>query len=226
MPRAVLFDLDNTLHDRDLALDGFIRSQFQALQLGVFGVEEETWHRRFVELDDNGRVWKDQVYARLIEEFGIPFTAEGLLEQYELGFAAHVAPREGLVAALSVLRDSGRFLGVISNGRTAFQKRTLHALGIEGFLEVCLISEECGLRKPDQAIFDLALSRLGLVASEAWYVGDDPVADVDGAVEAGLRAIWFRTPRRAKPEVMHEDASTLEEVVQIVLTGTHPPALQ
>ena len=217
MPRAIFFDLDNTLHDRDAGLDRFIRGQYHALQLGVFGVDEEAWRARFVTLDDNGRVWKDQVYARLIEEFGIPFTAEGLLEQYELGFAAHVVPRDGLIATFSALRDTGRYLGVISNGRTGFQMRTLHALGIEGFLEVLLISEECGLRKPDQAIFDLALSRLGLVASEAWYVGDDPNVDVDGAVEAGLRAIWFRTPRHAKPEVAHEEAGSLEEVARIVI---------
>lgn len=216
MPRAVFFDLDNTLHDRDAGLDAFIRSQFQSLQLDIFGVDEEAWRKRFIELDENGHVWKDQVYERLIEEFGVPFTVEGLLEQYELGFAAHVVPHEELISTFSALRDSGRFLGVISNGRTDFQMRTIRALGIEGFLEVRLISEECGLRKPDQAIFDLALNRLGLVASEAWYVGDDPVADVDGAVEAGLRAIWYRTPRHSKPDVGHEEAANLADVVRIV----------
>lgn len=224
MPRAVLFDLDNTLHDRDAGLVSFIREQFQVLELGVFGVDEAAWTARFVDLDDGGRVWKDRVYERLIEEFGLPFSVSGLLEQYVQGFAAQVTPRPGLVAGLSTLRDSGRVLGVITNGRTEFQMRTLRALGIEGFFDVCLISEECGFRKPDQAIFELALQRLGLVASEAWYVGDDPIADVDGAVEAGLRAIWFRTPRHRKPEVVHEEASSFEEITKIVLDSPYSSA--
>lgn len=201
-------------------MEGFVRAQFQGLDLGVFGVDEAAWLARFVELDDGGRVWKDRVYERLIEEFGIPFSVEGLLEQYKEEFAEHVAPREGMLATLGRLRESGRMLGLITNGRTAFQMRTIRALGIEGYLDVCLISEECGLRKPDQAIFELALNRMGLVGSEAWYVGDDPVADVDGAVEAGLRAIWFRTSRHRKPAVSHEEAASLDEVTRIVLGST------
>src|SRR5205823_5289440 len=49
--------------------------------------------------------------------------------------------------------------------------------------------DECGVRKPDPAIFDIALERLGMDRKEVVHVGDDPILDVEGARAAGLRVI-------------------------------------
>lgn len=188
---AVLFDLDNTLHDRDAGLLDFIRAQHAELGLGSRGVPLDEWTGRFVRLDAGGKVWKDAVYAGLCREFDLPDDPGVLLAGYEARFASYVRPTGDLPAMLRALRASGWRTGIVSNGRSSFQRRTLAALEIEPLLDTVVISEEVALRKPDPRIFRLALSRVGCEPRGSWFVGDDPVADVEGAKAAELNAILY-----------------------------------
>lgn len=83
-------------------------------------------------------------------------------------------------------------LGIISNfdGRL---RKILADLGIESLFTAICISSEVGADKPDRFIFDCALDRLGIAASEALHAGDDPVHDWAGASAAGLHV--FRLDR-------------------------------
>jgi len=67
-------------------------------------------------------------------------------------------------------------------------------LGLEHSFDAILVSEEEGVRKPDAEIFRRALARCGVDAREALFVGDHPVADVEGAHRAGLLAVWKHVP--------------------------------
>jgi len=58
-------------------------------------------------------------------------------------------------------------------------------------VDVLVISEEAGLRKPDPAIFRLALGRCGASSAEAVMLGDSWGSDVLGARSAGVRAVWL-----------------------------------
>jgi putative hydrolase of the HAD superfamily len=64
-------------------------------------------------------------------------------------------------------------------------------------MDTVLTSEREGVRKPDAAIFDRALTRLGVDAASAWFVGDHPDADIRGASQAGLTAVWRKSWREA-----------------------------
>ena len=66
-------------------------------------------------------------------------------------------------------------------------------LGLGRYFNVIVNSAETGYEKPHPQAFRLALERSGWPRS-AWMIGDNPVADVAGAVSAGLRAILVRTP--------------------------------
>jgi putative hydrolase of the HAD superfamily len=83
---------------------------------------------------------------------------------------------------------------VLTNGRAATQEDKLRRLGLEPLVDVTLISEREGLRKPDRRFFELGLRRAGVEAARAWHVGDHPMADVAGAAAAGLTAIWRHVP--------------------------------
>jgi len=179
----------------------------------------ESWSERFGQLEQGGLVWKDLVYARLCEEFGIGQSPESLLAEYEDGFARNVVPMPGMRATLARLRAQGWGIGVVTNGRSAFQRRTLSALAIGDLLDVVVVSEECGLRKPDPAIFQLALDALGCQARASWFVGDDPVADVVGARAAGMRAL----------QLVREAATEAEDQVvripDVLRRLTHDPTV-
>jgi putative hydrolase of the HAD superfamily len=58
-------------------------------------------------------------------------------------------------------------------------------------------SDECGIRKPDPDIFHLALRQVGVLPEQAVHVGDDPVLDVEGARDAGMRVIQVAPTGRA-----------------------------
>ena len=66
-------------------------------------------------------------------------------------------------------------------------------LGLGRYFNVIVNSAATGYEKPHPQAFRLALERAGWPTS-AWMIGDNPVADVAGAVSAGLRAILVRIP--------------------------------
>lgn len=69
--KAVIFDLDGTLLDRDSSLGAFVVAQYRNLGSRLTPAPFEDFQRRFLELDDHGSVWKDKVYQTLVLEFGI-----------------------------------------------------------------------------------------------------------------------------------------------------------
>ena len=104
-----------------------------------------------------------------------------------------------LYPALEALRRAGLKLGLITNGRVLIQERKIDGLGIRRLLDVVVISEAAGVRKPDPRIFSQALTQLDIGPSAAAYVGDNPEVDIVGAKRSGLVAIWKRDSFWAQP---------------------------
>jgi len=82
-------------------------------------------------------------------------------------------------------------LGLISNGMSPFQERNFKGLGVASMFDSVIVSAAVNLRKPDPAIFHLACAELKVNPDEAVYVGDNPIADIEGARDAGLRTIFI-----------------------------------
>lgn len=202
--RAVIFDLDQTLLDRDKSLLDFLKWQCEGM-LKPYLNDQEAFISRFVELDANGSVWKDKVYSALIREFQIEeWSCAELLSVYENCFCAFSVPKPGALDALGVICTRYK-IGLVSNGMTPFQERNFRGLGVASLFESVIVSSAVNLRKPDSAIFHLACSELGVRPDEAVYVGDNPVADVEGAKDAGLRTIFI--PSSIHPQCEAADAS-------------------
>jgi putative hydrolase of the HAD superfamily len=190
--KAVLFDLDGTLLDRDTSLALFARDQYDRYsQFQV--VDKDVFVQRFIDLDNHGYVWKDKVYQQLIDEFsilGVEWTE--LLNDYLNGFQKHCVGFPNLMNMLIELRNSGVKIALISNGYGQFQYDNFNSLGIGHLFDEVLISEWEGLRKPDPAIFIRALSKLGVEAAEALFVGDHPENDIRASRADGMKAAWKR----------------------------------
>jgi HAD superfamily hydrolase (TIGR01509 family) len=90
---------------------------------------------------------------------------------------------------LEELRREGLRLAVISNTEDGRLRDALEAAGIASHFELLLDSHLVGRRKPDPAIFRMALEGLGVEAHEAAFVGDSYAHDALAARDAGLRAI-------------------------------------
>ncbi|MEK4063666.1 MULTISPECIES: HAD family hydrolase [unclassified Paenibacillus] len=215
--KAVLFDLDGTLLDRESSLVSFVRDQYERYPQ-FQSVPKEKFLQRFVELDQHGYVWKDKVYQQLLEDFSIrELSWAELLNDYLHGFQGHCIGFPNLMSMLTTLKANGIKLALVSNGYGQFQYDNFQALGISPLFDEVLISEWEGLRKPDPAIFLRALTKLGVKAEETLFVGDHPENDIRASRAAGLRAAWKQSTQFStdvEADVIFED---LKELVQYVI---------
>ena len=113
------------------------------------------------------------------------------LDKVELAMVKFFAARNAVVpyddVVPGLLRLKARVaIGSISNGNA-----DLAAIGLSHHFKVSVAAHELGHAKPDMAIFHEACRLLGVAPQDAVYVGDDVLLDVQGAQQAGLRAVWM-----------------------------------
>lgn len=193
MIQAVLFDLDGTLLDRRQSLEQFIHDQYNRFTPHLMNIEKSEYCSRFLELDNNGYTWKDKVYATLLCEYNITtLTPEQLLHDYITNFQHHCIPFQNMHELLQRLTQQNIKIGIITNGFTDFQINNLRALNIHTYTNTILVSEAEGLKKPHPEIFERALQKLDVKATECLYVGDHPENDVLGSERVGIVGVWKR----------------------------------
>jgi putative hydrolase of the HAD superfamily len=102
-------------------------------------------------------------------------------------FAARNAVRPYDDVLPGLLRLKGRaLLGTITNGNA-----DLHTIGLDHHFAVSVAAHQFGCAKPDPAIFHAACRALDVAPQACVYVGDDVLLDVRGAQQAGRRAVWL-----------------------------------
>jgi HAD superfamily hydrolase (TIGR01509 family) len=206
--QVILFDVDDTLFDRELAqrrVAGQIADRFADL---FAGMERDQVVCAFMESDriatqrfeatgavDAARAGRMEVFLDLL---GLKKERAGeLTAMYIASYPRIEAAIAGARPVVAALYKRFR-LGVVSNGISDVQYQKLETLGIRCRFECILLSEELGIRKPDPRIFRQAAEILAVEPRECLYVGDSYESDVLGAQEAGMQACWFN-PRRLPP---------------------------
>jgi putative hydrolase of the HAD superfamily len=193
MIRAVLFDLDGTLLDRQTCVRNCIQDQFARFSDRLGPVRMEEFSTLFGALDQRGYVPKTEVYELMRGKLGFSLPlSRAMTDDYFLSYPRFCTGFPSMMETLHVLRDRGIKLAIVTNASVSFQTSAIEALRIKHLFDAIVISEAEGVRKPDRRIFGLTLGRLGVTAPEAVFVGDHPEIDVRGAQDAGMRAIWKR----------------------------------
>ena len=119
---------------------------------------------------------------------------------------------------LAALRAANLRLAVISNTEDGRLADLLELVGLTAHLDLQLDSHVVGLRKPDAAIFHLALTRFGLAPDEAAFVGDSYGHDALAARGAGLRAIML-DPLELYPDCECTRIRSLRELIEPAAVG-------
>jgi len=190
--RALLFDLDETLHDRRGSLPDFLENQYERFSTQISTIPLDEYVSVFLELDQGGRVWKDVVYAEMICRFQLSLSVEVLLHDYVTRYPTFARSFPGVTTFFTQLPPDLP-IGLLSNGRTTFQRAVLDAIGLTSAFTQIGISEQEGLRKPDPAFFLRVTDRLGVRPEEVLFVGDNYDHDILPARALGMQAIWKRT---------------------------------
>ncbi|MDM5314771.1 HAD family hydrolase [Fictibacillus sp. b24] len=217
MIKAVLFDLDGTLLDRDTSVKKFVEDQHTRLSSVLSHIPKKIFAEKFIALEQNGYVWKDKVYQKLAEELAVRRMPPGeLLDDYLTNFKHHCTPFPNLLSMLDELKKKGLRLGLVTNGYGVFQNDSIKSLEIKEYFDAILISEMEGLSKPDPLIFERAAERLNVKTEECMFVGDHPKNDVEGAKNTGMLAVWKTSPYWDEAEAADYSISDLEELKLII----------
>lgn len=164
MLKAVLFDLDGTLLNRDASLKKFVDDQYDRFD-ALKAVSKEHYCTRFIELDNHGYVWKDRVYQQLLSELPpSTLTWEILLADYLADFPRHCTSFPHIEEVLQQLKQQHIALGIITNGYHDFQLANIQALGIAQYFDVILVSESQGIKKPNPGILKVDTQQIAIEA--------------------------------------------------------------
>jgi FMN phosphatase YigB (HAD superfamily) len=106
---------------------------------------------------------------------------------------------DGAAELLLAVRPHAR-IAIVTNNLLEEQQDKLRYCGLASCVDVLIASEDVGVSKPDRGIFDIALDRMGVAAQDAVMVGDSWANDIAGALNAGIRAVWFNPDRKIAPD--------------------------
>jgi len=187
---AVLFDLDDTLHDKSATLRAAASHQYTSAELSRFGIDPLDWTSRFVSFN-NERIEKVEVFARLAHEFNLQQSVQNdLLHDFDTNLGKMACSFPGAVDLLRDCHRRGLRIGVVTNGRDGFQRSKIVGMGVHNLLGSIVTSGAFGSKKPDQSIFLACLRELGVGPQEAAFVGDDFAADMEPSLALDMIAIW------------------------------------
>jgi putative hydrolase of the HAD superfamily len=210
--RAVLFDLDDTLFDHRVCARTALSElhaahpEFQVFPLDDFEHLHATQLEELHPLVTRGEMPLEEARRERLRRL---FRAVGAIpdedriaaaaEAYRVSYVRIRQPISGAEALLAGVKARA-LVGIVTNNLLEEQQDKLRQCRLDRYVDELVVSEKAGVSKPDPRIFEIALERLGCRRDEAVMVGDSWVADVAGAIAAGIRPIWFNPLRKPRPE--------------------------
>jgi putative hydrolase of the HAD superfamily len=210
LPRAILFDLDDTL----------IRAYAQPEEawtrlLHFFAAHLEAHDAQTIErvrlaiMEEARAFWNDRAAAakwrldiagarRLSVRRGL-----ARLDNHDEALADHIADAftelrraeyrlyPDALATVDALRQRGVKLALVTNGAGETQRAKIERFELAHRFDHIQIEGEFGLGKPEPDVYRHALERLGCDACDAWMVGDNYEWEVEAPQKLGLCGIWY-----------------------------------
>ena len=208
MIKDVFFDIDDTLYDtsgfarlaRRAAINVMIDAGLPLSSDEAYKLLKEIIKEKGSNYDKHFNILTKRVFG---EEKPL-LIALGMITFHNVKFALlRLFPKTP--STLIYLKSKGYHLGVISDGITIKQWEKLIRLGLHHFFDEVVTSEEAGVAKPDERIFQLALNRMGCQAKKSIMIGNKFNKDIVGALNIGMSAILVNS------ELTPDEKEYLEE---------------
>ena len=108
-------------------------------------------------------------------------------------------------------------LHIITNGFQEVQHVKINQSGMANFFTIIVTSEMAGAKKPNPLIFNYALEKAGANLENSVMIGDDLNTDIKGAVNVGMKSIYFNPNKRTNNSIAWKEVVTLKEIKDIFL---------
>lgn len=199
--KHIFFDLDHTLWDFDKNSGLTFKLIFEKfnvdLSLNDFLAIYVPINAKYWRLYRTNQISKEDLrYARLDEAFKyLNYAANSqLVIDLSEAYIEHLADFNHLFPyTMEVLDDLEKnyHLHIITNGFKSIQNRKMRSSQIHSYFKTITTSEDVGVKKPDPAIFEHALTKANATTQESLMIGDNLEADILGAQNFGMNTIFF-----------------------------------
>ena len=215
----VLFDLDNTLLDRESGFDNFCRELYRTSGAMSETHTEEEAVALINSWDLGGYVSTPAVWEKVIDQW------PGVFKDIEQAMAVFLEMFPALLILdprtrnmLEDFSDRGVRCGIVTNGGTPMQTAKIEETGLVALVDSYIISGSLGVSKPDPRIFETALESISAEAGRTLFVGDNAEHDIVGAQSVGMKGAWMSLDRTwpvagAEPDFVLENIWDVRKLV-------------
>ncbi len=210
MYRGMIFDLDDTLYDY-AECDRAASVRLENFCCEKFGIGKDVFRALYEKAKESVKARVGMTAAShnrilymqaLLEELdGKPL--EMTLDLYNIYWDAMLDRMRLFPYVLpyfQYLRRNGIRIGILTDLTAYIQHRKLRVLGIAGYIDELVTSEEAGAEKPSAKMFELMLGKLALGPEEVCMIGDSGEKDIDGAQKSGIHGVLLTQEMRMDTE--------------------------
>lgn len=227
--KHIFFDLDHTIWDFDKNAEETLHELYHTYQLKQLGLlsadlfietytvnNHQLWAQYHV-----GEITKEQLRTTRFKKtfLDLGLHPDSIPLQFEDDYV-RICPTKtnlfpGAHETLTYLHKKYD-LHLISNGFKESTEMKIERTGLGGYFKNIVISEVIGVNKPDRAIFDYALNAAGAQKNHSIMIGDSIEADIRGAQQFGIEAIYFNPCMKEMPEDVAFQINQFDELIHIL----------
>lgn len=218
----VFFDLDHTLWDfeknSDLTFHKLFEKHAINTDLSEFLTIYKPLNREFWKLYQDNKISKEDLrFQRLKKAFdalnySISDDLIDIIAIEYIEFLPHFNHLfEHTFEVLEYLKPKYQ-LHIITNGFEEIQSKKLASSKISHFFSRVITSEAVSVKKPHPRIFEFALAQANAVASNSMMIGDNIEADIEGALNVGMKAIHCNFENQ---EVVSQNIKSITSLLEL-----------
>ena len=223
--KHIFFDLDHTLWDFEknsaLAFQQIFKEQQIELNFEEFLEVYKPINFDYWRLYREEKISKEKLrYGRLKDTFDkLNYTiSDDLINIISVDYISYLPNYnylfEGTLELLEYLKDNYH-LHIITNGFEEVQDLKLEKSGIKKYFNQIITSESVGVKKPNPKVFEYALLKANAMKENSIMIGDSLEADVYGALDFGIDAIYFN-PEEKLNSLDLKTVNSLLEIKNII----------